>query len=235
MEQSHERRKHPRVEAELTVRFADEQGVFVEECVGNVSKGGMFIETLIPRKLNEVIELFLKIPRTQEEITVQGEVVHVSGKDENVDEYKGLLGMGIRFLLIEPKQKQVLRGFIENLLEQKGAGSRRNARIYDYKQIKVKPGSISEFKTKFMPNISRGGLFIETDEEFTLFDVLDVVLLPPKGSEEIHLKSEVVHIRRTAEKEKETVQGVGIKFIELSKKQQDSIDRFIKQILKSSV
>ena len=226
------RRKQVRVEADLTVRFSDAQGGFVEECIGNVSKGGIFIETLKPRALKEVLELFLMLPDTHQEIAVQAEVVHVCGKDEKKDgEFRGRMGMGMRFLLIEPKQKAELKSYIEGMLESRGSGSREHSRFYDYKPIRMKMKSVSEFRSLFMPNLSRGGLYFETKEELTLFDVLDVILEPPGSGKEIHLACEVVHIRKSLDGDPDTF-GIGVKFIHMNAERRAMIDLFIKNLLK---
>jgi uncharacterized protein (TIGR02266 family) len=230
------RRRQVRVEAELSVRFADVQGIFVEECIANVSKGGMFVETLAPRKMNDILEVFIKIPETQEEITVQGEVVHVTDPKEDSEEFDGRVGMGIRFLLVEPKQKEILKVFIEGLLKKGGSGTRRDVRVYSHKEIKVRPANVNEFKTKFIPNLSRGGLFIETSEEgHKLFDVLDINLIDLEGDNSLHIQGEIVHIRRGTRKEKDLVKGLGVKFIGVDDRQQKKIDQFIEKIVDEKI
>jgi uncharacterized protein (TIGR02266 family) len=225
------RRKQVRVEAELSVRFADEKGSFVEECIANISKGGVFIETPHPRNVRDVVELFLKVPDSPEEIAIQGEVTHVSGKGERMDEFKGPMGMGIRFIIVEPQQKDVLKRFIDSLIETKGSGTRKHARVYDAKALRVRIPKGKDFKKKIMPNISRGGLFFETDEELTLFDVVDLTLMPEDGGEEFHLASEVVHIRHSVVGEKKVLKGIGVKFLQVDAKKQALIDQFIQRML----
>lgn len=227
-----DKRSHTRVEADLTVRFADERGGFLEECVGNISKGGVFIETFTPRKVGEVVDLQLRIPHGNEEIAVQGEVVHVRGAAKGDDpEQRERAGMGIRFTILDAKQKTELRAFIDSLVEAGGAGSRRESRIYSLREIHVRPKDAKDFKKRMMPNISRGGLFIETNDEFELFETIDVALLPlaegPEKTDAVHLNGEVVHVRRQEEK----VTGIGVKFSKLSAETTKALKTYMRRVL----
>lgn len=236
------RRTQVRVEVDLLVRFSDEKGMFVEECVGNVSKGGIFIETLKPRPMGEVIEVFLKIPKTDDEIAIQGEVVHVvnhtADADDSTDdsamgleEYRSRLGMGLRFLLVEPKQKDDLRRYIENLLEARGPGTREHTRFFKEKPLAVKFKNASDFRNLYMQNISRGGLFFETTEDLTLFDHLDLNFFSEALGKEIQLTCEVVHIRTPIKENAEKSKGIGVRFVDLDDAKQKEIDDFIREII----
>lgn len=228
-----EARKHVRIAAQISVRFADERGGFVEENIGDISKGGVFVQTPNPRPRGEVVELFLRIPKSTEEITVMAEVMHVKPPQPSVavgSNYRA--GMGLRFTMIEPAQKDDLKKFLEKLIDGSGDDARQDARVYLCREIDVKPRSADDFKRHYLQNLSRGGLFIETDEEFTLFDPLEILLHPlDPSAEPLRLEGDVVHIRRKPSGY--GVLGIGVKLVNVGKKIQRQIDAYIKNILAS--
>lgn len=139
--------------------------------------------------------------------------------------------MGLRFLLVEPKQKDDLRLYIENLLEAKGPGTREYTRFFKEKPLAVKFKNAAEFRSLHMQNISRGGLFFETTEDLTLFDHLDLTFYSENLKREIQLVCEVVHIRTPTENNPEKSKGIGVRFLDVDEKKQTEIDSFIREIV----
>jgi type IV pilus assembly protein PilZ len=106
-----ERRKHPRVEARIRVKFGSVDAL-VEEYTHNISHGGIFIRTKKPRKLNDKVKIILSHPETGEEMMLDGQVVRVVG-DEEAKSTGHPTGMGVYFLAMDNYTKDQLEAFIK--------------------------------------------------------------------------------------------------------------------------
>jgi len=105
------RRKHPRIETKLRVKFESKEAL-VEEYIHNISHGGIFIQTEKPKQIGEQFTIILVHPETAQEMSLRGEVVRVVSPEEA--ERLGLRpGMGVKFLEMDPYVRKQLDDFIK--------------------------------------------------------------------------------------------------------------------------
>lgn len=106
------RRKHPRYQTRIRVRFGSKEAL-LEEFIHNISHGGIFIQTDNPKPLHERLMVILTHPDTQEEMILHGEVVRIVGPEE-AEATGQKLGMGIRFLEMDEYTRRQLESFINS-------------------------------------------------------------------------------------------------------------------------
>lgn len=98
----------------LKVRGEDQKGVFFGYGK-TLSKGGMFISSVNPRKLGEEFAISFKLDRVEKEIRCRCAVVWVREYDSMVKQEPG---MGIKFLDLDDETREEINEWIK-----KAAGS----------------------------------------------------------------------------------------------------------------
>ncbi len=101
------RRQAPRVPAKLVVRFAS-ANAFLQQYAENLSSGGIFIATPNPAPVKSKLELELHLPKTDEILKLQGEVMHVQTGEDGKPR-----GMGIAFIDLRVEAKNMLKAHVE--------------------------------------------------------------------------------------------------------------------------
>ncbi len=101
-----EKRLYRRKPMHTKVIFEDEycQGLFYVYSK-DVSLGGLFLESAIPLREGTLLLLSFTLPDSQEKIRLTGEAIRVSYPKK---------GMGIRFIDLPTKERQLLEKYIEN-------------------------------------------------------------------------------------------------------------------------
>jgi Tfp pilus assembly protein PilZ len=225
-----ERRAHGRVSTQVTVRFEEPGGSLEEGATRDISKGGAFIETDRPRKVGEKFEIFLCLPDGSQEITVLGEVVRRVGFPGSYTTEADSQGLGVRFVVSEPKQRAELETFVESLLRYGGTKARKHPRIKA--QVRVNLTSAGVLKQAVMDNISKGGMYLTVDQDFTIGDGLELVLVHPRTLKSVAIVGEVIHQKDTYHHQsKRKTRGLGIRFVGLTVEKKAAIDNFIKSLL----
>jgi uncharacterized protein (TIGR02266 family) len=225
-----ERRAHARVGASIVVRIANADGTFDEFITKDVSMGGVFVHTDRPRSLGEQLDLLICFTDGLEEVAVLGQVARIVGFEDGG--IPGPKGMGIRFIIVEPKQKEQLEQFLDSLLELTGAGSREHQRVKA--RLKVNLKKDGKGKAAMLENISKGGVYLETDENFQIQDRIEVILVHPQTDEQVEVVGEVIHKRESLDIKTNVIyRGVGLRFIELYDDKNVAIKRFIKSMVDS--
>ena len=225
-----ERRAHARVSASLLVKIANDDGSFDEYITRDISMGGIFIQTNRFRDIGDDLELLLCFVDGQEEIAVLGEVVRVIKSDEQSKGVPGPIGMGIRFNVVEPKLKDELKQFLDSLLELTGAGTREHHRVKARLSLKLK--FEGNAKKALLNDISKGGLFLETDEDFNLTDRIEINLVHPTTGERVDTVGEIVHKKEWLDKKQQVRQGIGVRFIDMTDEKKKLIAQFITGLVK---
>jgi Tfp pilus assembly protein PilZ len=227
-----ERRAHARVGASILVKIANPDGSFDEFITRDISMGGLFVQTDRMRTIGEEVEMLLCFADGQEEIAILGEVARVVDYDKLSKGLPEPQGFGIRFNIIEPNLKDQLKEFLDSLLEMGGAGSREHQRIRARINITTKIGG--EKRRAMLENISRGGLFLETDEDFNILDRIELVLLHPKTREQVEFIGEVIHKRESLDFMTNKIRrGIGMRFIELHEEKREKLDALIKTLMEN--
>ena len=106
-------RKYQRKGYKLNIGL-NTQHNFYTGFTGNISEGGVFIATEAPLEIGSVVSLNFKLPNSPIEINVDGEVRWI--KDRSATDTHTLPGMGIHFINLDTKSKQIIEAFV-NLRE----------------------------------------------------------------------------------------------------------------------
>jgi uncharacterized protein (TIGR02266 family) len=111
------------------------------------------------------------------------------------------------------------------------ADNRRTFPRYDAR-FAVRFSSVQEFVLEYAANISAGGVFVRTDNPPDLETVVQVSLDLPGGGPPASAKAVVVHRVTTEQaRERNTLAGVGVQFVEADDEFRERIDRAIEYIL----
>jgi len=73
----------------------------------NISKTGMFLETMTPLNMGDILNLDFSMPGTEKSITVNAKVVRIR-KEGNLDD-----GMGVEFISLSDADKEFIEEFVE--------------------------------------------------------------------------------------------------------------------------
>ncbi len=85
-----------------------------------------------------------------------------------------------------------------------------------------------------LENISKGGVYLETDENFQIQDRIEVILVHSQTDEQVEVVGEVIHKRESLDIKTNVIhRGVGLRFIELYDDKNAAIKRFIKSMVDS--
>jgi uncharacterized protein (TIGR02266 family) len=92
-------------------------------------------------------------------------------------------------------------------------------------QMVLRFQTLEDFRQIYEKDISRGGVFVGTEEMRPLRSSLDVVLMPPGSSSGITLRGEVVHVTPVSFAHPEIEPGMGIQFLDLTADKKAAIER----------
>ncbi len=221
------RRELLRIDAKVEVVFK-RFDQFYTEYTKNISKGGMFLNTDRVFKPQTVLQINLKLPDLDEPMDLVGEVVHVVDKD-TADAHKLDPGMGIQFVDFEEGFHQALERYIAESIkkgpEQKVLDRRAHKRISA--RLKVRFPSMDVLRKDYSRDISKGGIFIQTNKPREIGDRFALTLVHPESGQELELVGEVVRISKLDPKLPGSLSGMGIRFAELDDEKRADIRRFL--------
>ncbi len=112
-----EKREHIRAPIELKVEYK-KMNTFFADYTKNISKGGTFIKTEKPLSLGTEFLFRLFIPRIETPVEIRGVVVWINEKDHIAHPEVKEMGMGIRFVYRDEKQRKDFEGMVEELMEE---------------------------------------------------------------------------------------------------------------------
>lgn len=107
-----EKRLYPRrpIRTQVVFENEDSEGVLYFFST-DISAGGLFLETNIPIRLGTQVFLRFSLTPKSKPIQATGEVVRVM-REENSDDEKGKVGIGVRFVYIHPLDRELIQDFI---------------------------------------------------------------------------------------------------------------------------
>jgi type IV pilus assembly protein PilZ len=216
-----------RIEMKVEVEFKD-FNQFYQEYTKNISKGGIFIKTPNILKPQTVVEIFLKLPDLPTPLAIVGEVVHVL--DPETAKANGWdPGMGIHFVDFKESAQQNLEAYIARKYTvepaARGSDRRRDARVAV--RLRVKFPSLDVLQHDYSDDISRGGIFIQTQKPRKIGERFLLTLVHPETSEELEIPAEVVRITGEDPKDPSSVTGMGIKFMDMDENLHQRIETFL--------
>jgi type IV pilus assembly protein PilZ len=105
-----ERRRSPRAPVTVRVEYASVDALFAEFS-RDINEGGMFIETESPLAIDERVQLWFRLPGSEEPIKVSGRVAWV---DETIP------GMGIEFAALDEEARARINRLVRELRATEG-------------------------------------------------------------------------------------------------------------------
>ena len=115
MSESSDQRNHPRAPIELKVEYK-KLNTFFADYTKNISKGGTFIKTERPLPVGTEFLFKLSLPKRNEPFELKGSVVWTNQASEMQNPEVEEMGMGIRFIYRDPKERGIFEGEVEELM-----------------------------------------------------------------------------------------------------------------------
>lgn len=102
---SYEKRDYPRAEIKWQAAIKTDQGT-MDGVTSNVTPNGVFIHCPKPLRLNEVFELSIDVPNSEQTLTARAEVTWSNrwGPDDEISPR----GMGVRFVKISSEARKFI-------------------------------------------------------------------------------------------------------------------------------
>jgi len=220
------RRELLRVEARIEVEYKSFEQ-FYREYTKDISRGGLFIRTRNTFKPQTVLEINLRLPGYDKPFNIVGEVVH-SIDVETAEKNGWEPGMGIQIVDFEEGATRALEGYVSSRLKENPLSTpdrRKHARVPV--RLRVKFPSLEVLQEDYSKDISRGGIFIQTQKPRGVGDEMIVTLVHPVSGEELDLDGEVVRVSREESHKPGSVSGMGIQFKDMDQEKVKAVERFL--------
>jgi uncharacterized protein (TIGR02266 family) len=204
----------------VPVRFSG-GGLSMQTTTSRIGAEGVFVRSLVAPKEGSRLQLSLSLPGSPRPLDAQGTV-----GPRNMESAKES-GFWVQF----DQLSDDARTFLDVLLRSRGvAGPGRPAparsepvahadkpRAYPRVPAKLRVGwtSSHDFLTAYSENISRGGIFIATDNPPELREIVELSVELPDGLPPVKTRAEVVHSVTAAQaRSSGRVAGAGLQFID---------------------
>jgi uncharacterized protein (TIGR02266 family) len=94
-------------------------------------------------------------------------------------------------------------------------------------RVLVKISTPERMRVAYLKDLSEGGVFIRTDKPLALERIVDVDLLAPGRVEPLRLRGRIVRVQNDEPSKLANLQGMGVKFIELSPQQDSALKSLV--------
>ncbi|MFO8056186.1 MAG: TIGR02266 family protein [bacterium] len=221
------RRELLRIDAKVEVVFKSFDQ-FYREYTKNISKGGLFIKTRNPLKPQTVIEINLKLPEREDPLNLVGEVVHVIDP-ETADAQGWDPGIGVQFVDFEEGAHQELEEYVASLYKEEPDTRTEDRRRHSRRAVRLKVRFPSEdvLQQDYSEDMSRGGIFIQTNKARQVGDQFILTLVHPTTGRELEIPGEVVRVSTEDPQVPGSVTGMGIRFLEMDREKHKAIEEFL--------
>ncbi len=118
--QGREKRRHPRKGVWLEIYY-EQMGDFFNDYAVNLSRGGLFINTLRPIPIGTEIKLRFAVPDKRDAVETSGRVVRIVDRNDSSGHPPGI---GIEFNALSERDIVLINSLWEDSLKE--AGGRRN-------------------------------------------------------------------------------------------------------------
>ncbi len=206
----------------------------MQTTISRIGAEGMFVRSLVSPKDGAQMSLNLSLPGAARPLEVKGTVgprPAEAGKDP---------GFWVGFDDLPDEA----RGFLNGLLRSKGVtGVPRKrpvqpppaeaGRAWPRVPARLRVGwtSSKDFLSAYSKNISRGGIFIATDNPPALREVVELSVELPDGKPPVKTHAEVVHCVPPAQARKTgTIAGAGLQFLDASDDFRERLDACIEAL-----
>lgn len=213
----------------------------MQTTTSRIGSRGLFVRSLLSPKEGSQMELALSLPGSALPLRVKGTVGPRPaeaakdagfwvGFDELSDEASAFLDVILRSRGVEGLHRQ--RPAPTRPIGKPGARA-EDGRAWRRVSARLRVGWTwsKDFLSAYSKNISRGGIFIATDNPPELREVVELSVHLPDGGPPVKTRAEVVH-RVTAEEARKSggVAGAGLQFLDASPDFQERLDACIEAL-----
>ena len=202
------------------VRYVSE-GVAVQTTSRELSPLGIAVRSLAPPHVGARVSMALYLPNAS---IPEVAIARVSRAQTGAP---GESGFWADFIVVDPQARMR----ISHLLAEHDQHDKQK-RAYERYPVKlsVRFRTATEFVQEHAVNLSRGGIFIRSDDPPPVDTAVEVELLLPDGGAPVSSAGIVVHRQMPAVAK---VAGVGVQFVDASDAFRERIDRYMDSLLKS--
>lgn len=201
------------------VRYVSE-GVAVQTTSRELSPLGIAVRSLAPPQVGARVSMALYLPNTGGPEVAIG---RVSAARSGVPADSGFWA---DFIVVDPQARMR----ISNLLSDHDLRSRQHRACERVPvQLAVRFRTAHDFVQEHATNMSRGGIFIRTDDPPPLDTVVEVQLQLPDAGLPVSSAAIVVHRQQPGSNK---LAGVGVQFVDASDSFRERIDRYLDTLLK---
>jgi len=186
----------------------------------------LFIKTNQTLPVQTVLEITLRLPE-EKPLSLVGEVVHCI--DPETAQCNGWdPGIGVHFVDFEDGAHQTLDKYVA-LRRQEAPTATNDRRKHERValRLRVRFPSLEVLHNDYSEDISRGGIFIQTQKSRQIGDQFIVTLVHPDTGEELELLSEVVRVTRIDPSVPGSVNGMGLRFIDMNEAKNQAVEKFL--------
>ncbi|HOX45099.1 MAG TPA: TIGR02266 family protein [Myxococcota bacterium] len=218
---AHDTREHLRVPVAMSVRFRT-QNELKDRYIPVLGDGGLFISSVDPLPVGSPLELEILLAHRGLSFQVTGRVVYASDSAD-----PACRGMGVRFEGLSYEQKRMVYGLVDDCLRERLLERRRHARVDA--QLEVQFLFADGFFEETTDDLSMGGLFIASERVLPVGERLRLVLHVPGERPAVKALAEVMRVRAEAAPGKP--RGMGVRFVELTPEDQETLRAFLTRAL----
>jgi uncharacterized protein (TIGR02266 family) len=203
------------------VRYVSE-GVAVQTTSRELSALGIAVRSLSPPQVGARVSMALYLPNTAIPEVAVGRV----SRAENIN--PGEAGFWADFLVVDPHARMR----ISSLLSDRDVRDSPNHRSFDRVPVllEVRFRTASDFVVEHASNLSRGGIFIRSNDPPPVNVAVDVELHLPDGGAPVTTSGVVVHSTGPGGTRPA---GAGVQFVDSSDAFRERIDRYMESLLKN--
>lgn len=206
------------------VRYVSE-GAAIQTTSRGLSGEGIAVRSLVPPRVGARVSLALYLPGNSKPEVAVG-VVSASSRDRPVPS-----GFWVQFTAIDTAARERITALVVD--KARRSREMRSPRGFQrfHTQFTVRFRTAREFMREHVQNISRGGVFIQTEAPPPVDEVITVQLELPDGGAPATTSGLVMHRVTKEEAEQQgIVPGIGVQFLDADDLFRERIDRYLEQL-----
>lgn len=205
------------------VRYVSE-GAAIQTTSRGISSEGIAVRSLIPPRVGARVSLALYLPGNPKPEVAVG-VVSAATRARPVP-----AGFWVQFVAIDTAARERIAALVFDKARQMRETPARGFQRY-HTQFTVRFRTAREFVREHTENISRGGVFIQTESPPQVDEVITVQLELPDGGPPATSSGIVMHRVTVAEGEQNgLIPGIGVQFLDADDQFRERIDRYVERL-----
>ncbi len=200
----------------------------------DVSFNGLFLPTPLAIELRQLVQVQTELPWDEFHLTAMAMVVHVARSESSNPESRGI---GLQFFALGKEEAEAWHKFVDQVravvseADEEGwvARLRLPAKAHEKRAfgrfaavLEVRTDSLGELVTMFTRDVSKGGMFLLTEHDLDVGDLLQLEIVHPETGDKFPVRAMV---RRRVEQGE--LRGVGVQFVELHGSRREEFWRFV--------